>query len=52
MGLDRTLYQVTEGDVVEVCATVRSPSIFCPIQFSFDVRLSTVDMTAGELNNS
>ena len=49
VGLERTSYYVSEGAVVIVCATVRSPSISCPIIFPFNVRLSTVDMTAGEL---
>ena len=49
MGLERTFYQVSEGvGVVEVCAIVHSPVIVCPIEFQFNVTLSTVDGTAGE----
>ena len=50
VGLERTFDQVSEGvGVVEVCVIVDSPSVECPIQFSFDVRLSTTNGTAGEL---
>ena len=48
MGLERTLYSVSEDvGVVEVCAIVYSPTIDCPITFSFDVSVSTSDSTAG-----
>ena len=48
VGLERTLYSVSEDvGVVEVCAIVYSPTIDCPIAFSFDVSLSTSDNTAG-----
>ena len=50
VGLERTIDQVSEDvGVVEVCVIVNSPSVECPIQFSFDVRLSTNNGTAGEL---
>ena len=49
MGLERTFYQVSEDvGVVEVCAIVHSPVIDCPIEFPFDVTLSTLDGSAGE----
>ena len=49
MGLEVTFYQVSEDvDVVEVCAIVYSPTIDCPIEFPFDVRLSTRDGSAGK----
>ena len=49
MGLEWTLYPVSEdAGVVEVCAIVYSPIIECPIEFPFDVRLSTMDGSAGE----
>ena len=54
VGLERTAYTVTEDVVVvEVCAIVYSPSPnnTCPINFPFDVRLSTSDGTAGKSNN-
>ena len=48
VGLERTLYHVMEDvGVVEVCAIVYSPTIDCPINFPFDVNLSTNDNTAG-----
>ena len=48
VGLERTLYNFPEDvGVVEVCAIVYSPTIFCPIEFPFDVSLSTSDNTAG-----
>ena len=34
--------------MVEVCAIVHSPVIVCPIEFAFDVTLSTLDGSAGE----
>ena len=48
MGLERTLYSVTEGvGEVEVCAVVYSPNSECPVGFSFDVILSTINGSAG-----
>jgi hypothetical protein len=44
VGLERTFYQVSEDvGVLVVCAIVYSPnnSIPCPINFAFDVNLST-----------
>ena len=49
MGLEKTFYQVSEDvGVVEVCAIVYSPTIVCPIEFPFDVSLSTRDGSAGK----
>ena len=49
VGLERTIYQVSEDDgVVEVCVVVYSPVIECPIQFAFEVRLSTTNNSAGK----
>ena len=49
VGLERTIYQVSEDDgVVEVCAVVYSPVIECPIQFSFNLELTTIDGSAGK----
>ena len=40
--LENTVYHDV-GELVEVCAIVRSPEVTCPIQFPFDVTLSTSD---------
>ena len=49
VGLERTFYQVSENvGVVEVCAVVYSPVIECPIQFSFNLQLTTSDGSAGK----
>ena len=51
MGLERTFYSVLERmGMVELCAVVYEPEITCPIEFPFDVRLSTVDGTAGMIS--
>ena len=43
-----TIYQVSEDDgVVEVCAVVYSQNVTCPIEFAFNVTLSTSDGIAG-----
>ena len=50
VGLEQTIYQVSEGDsVVEVCAIVYEPNgnLDCPISFPFDVSLLTGDDSAG-----
>ena len=50
VGLERTFYNVSENvGVVEVCAIVISPSgnVPCPIDFPFDVNLSTNNDSAG-----
>ena len=52
MGLERTFYQVSEGDgVVEVCATVNEPNgnLDCPVTFPFEVNISTRDGSAGTI---
>ena len=48
--LERTFYQVSEDVcVVEVvCAIVYSTKIAYPIAFPFDVRLKTLDSSAGK----
>ena len=38
--LERVIYQVTEGNAVQVCAIVRNPNVTCPVTFSFDINLS------------
>ena len=49
MGLERTVYSVSEHvGAVEVCAIVYSPTIDCPIVFSFNVSLSSSDSSAGK----
>lgn len=53
MSLEDILYQCNEEDgFVEVCVIVRSPAVECPVSFSFDVRLFTVENTAGNYNIS
>ena len=48
VGLEKTFYNVTEDvGVVEVCAIVYSPTIDCPINFTFDISLSARDGSAG-----
>ena len=48
VGLERTFYSVSEDvGMLEVCAIVASPDIGCPIQFPFQVSLSTTDGSAG-----
>ena len=48
VGLEMTFYNVSEGvGVVELCAVVYEPDITCPIEFPFNVSLSTADGTAG-----
>ena len=42
VGLEKIFYNVSEDvDVVEVCVIVYSPIVSCPINFTFDVSLST-----------
>jgi hypothetical protein len=42
VGLERTFYNVSEGvGAMNVCAIVYSPIVPCPVNFSFDVSLST-----------
>ena len=49
MGLQQTYFNVIESvGVVEVCAIITSPLINCPVEFPFDVGLSTKDGTAGK----
>ena len=48
VGLEKTIYSVSEDDgMLEVCAIVTTPDIGCPIQFPFQVSLSTTDGSAG-----
>ena len=48
VGLEPTFFNVSEDvGVVQLCAIVISPVITCPIDYPFDVRLSTDDGTAG-----
>ena len=47
MGLETTSYTVSEDqEAVEVCVEVSSPND-SPVQYDFDVLLSTYDGTAG-----
>ena len=48
-GVEQTHYTVSEGvGYVELCAVVIEPTIVCPINFSFNVRLQTANGTAGK----
>ena len=49
VGLEKTIYNVSENvGMVEVCVIVYSPTVDCPIEFAFNVSLSTRDGTAGK----
>ena len=49
MGFSQTKFNVTEGDVVEVCAEVLTPEgVACPFSFPVTVLLSTRDESAGK----
>ena len=51
VGLEKTFYQVSETDgVVVVCVVIYEPDISCPIEFPFDVMLSTIDGSAGKIS--
>ena len=49
VGLERTYYPVSEDTIhgIEICVTVNSSSVECPIEFPFAVNLTAVDGTAG-----
>ena len=48
VGLEQTFIRVMQGvGYVEICASVSFPEITCPIEFPFNVSLSTADGTAG-----
>ena len=48
VGLEQTYFNVIESvGEVELCAQVIHPPINCPVQFPFDIGLSTSDRTAG-----
>ena len=48
VGLERTIFTVSEDvGVVELCARVFEPDIECPIEFPFNIILSSTDRTAG-----
>ena len=47
VGLKQTIYRVSEDvSVVGLCVIVYEPIIDCPIEFSFEVKLSTKNGTA------
>ena len=49
MGLEESFYQVSENVVgVTVCTVVNSTGTSCPIDYSFEVELSTKDGSAGK----
>ena len=49
VGLSKTYYPVSEDTIggIEVCVTVNSSSVECPIEFPFAVTLRAIDGTAG-----
>ena len=48
VGLEQTFFSVKQGvGCVELCANVSFPEITCPIEFPFNVSLSTADGTTG-----
>ena len=47
VGLEEMFYLVNEGDIIEVCARVTSPSISCPINYEFSLTISTAPINAG-----
>ena len=48
VGLEQTFLRVGKNEgYVELCAIVSFPEISCPIEFPFNVSLSTADGTAG-----
>ena len=49
VGVERTEKSVSEDvGVVEVCVVVTSPDINCPVEFPFNIGVSTVDGSAGK----
>ena len=51
VGLESTIHQVSEDvGVVEVCTIVLSPLNECPIEFSFNISLSTENNSAGNVS--
>ena len=49
VGLEKAYYPVSEETIgnLEICVSVSSPSVECPIEFPFAVKLTAVDGTAG-----
>ena len=48
VGLERTFSE--NVGVVELCVVVYEPNITCPIEFPFNIRLSTDDGAAGMIS--
>ena len=49
VGLEESFYQISEDvGVVKVCTVVNNASLSCPIDYSFEVELSTKDGSAGK----
>ena len=49
VGLVKTYYPISEDTIggIEICVTVNSSSVNCPIEFPFSVNLTAIDGTAG-----
>ena len=46
--MEKTAYEISEGvPVIEICVIVHSPVSKCPVEFPFDIRLTTNDNTAS-----
>ena len=50
IGLEQTSITVSEdvGDI-EICTSILSPDLPCPVEFPFDVTFSTVSGTASTI---
>ena len=49
VGLEMTFYNVSEEvGFVEVCVIVTPTNTTCPIEFPFNISLSTTDISAGK----
>ena len=50
IGLEETSFRVMEDvGMIELCAIVVTPDIECPVKFTFNIHLYTVDGTASKV---
>ena len=47
VGVEKMYYTVNEGDSVTLCVDVKSPIISCPVNFGFNIMVSTSQISAG-----
>ena len=52
VGIEKSHYQITEGDVAVVCVVVSSPNISCPVTFYFELNISVGLGMIVKLNNT